>query len=162
MARQRHGRRSVATSAALADFTSVNRQFRSFATNAQSEYESGLISRLKENPKLLHSHIRKLKVGRPSVGPLRVNDGETSDDPTTMAECLASAFASVYTQATPDNPMDHQVVDATLDDVPITIDAVLSVLKQLDSNSAMGPDGLHPLLLKSCAGELAYPLFWGA
>ena len=36
---------------------------------------------------------------------------------------------------------------------------VLSLLKSLDSNSAAGADGIHPCLLKSCASQLAYPLY---
>ena len=35
----------------------------------------------------------------------------------------------------------------------------MKALQGLDGNSAMGPDGLHPLLLKSCAAQLAYPLY---
>ena len=32
------------------------------------------------------------------------------------------------------------------------------MLSSLDSNSAMGPDGIHATLLKNCAAEVAYPV----
>ena len=32
------------------------------------------------------------------------------------------------------------------------------MLSAIDGGSAMGPDGIHPLLLKNCASQLAYPL----
>ena len=36
---------------------------------------------------------------------------------------------------------------------------VKNILLALDVNSSMGPDGLHPHLLKACAVNLAYPLW---
>ena len=49
------------------------------------------------------------KVGCPSVGPLRLDDGSLSDDPFVMAEKFALAFASVYDGSIPNHdPADHQ------------------------------------------------------
>lgn len=47
---------------------------------------------------------------------------------------------------------------ATLDTVELSYSEVHTILKQLDPNSAMGVDGLHPHLLKSCAAALSHPL----
>ena len=81
-----------------------------------------------------------------------------TDDAIIMAELFASSFASVFTTATPANPSPHQVFDGTLSQVVITQEGVRSALKDLDSSSAMGPDEMHPHVLKMCADELAYPL----
>jgi hypothetical protein len=43
-------------------------------------------------------------------------------------------------------------------DPVVTHAQVLSVLLALDASSAVGPDGLHPKLPKSCAGALSWPL----
>ena len=157
-ARQDLGRRSPGTVSAYAAFASVNRQYRSYAVHSQAKYESSLIQRSKENPKLLHSYIRNKKVGRPSIGPLRLPSGNLSDNAGSMSELFATAFASVYTQTTPNNPAAHQQFSGTLGHFPISVNDVRVVLQDLDGNSAMGPDGIHPLLLKSCAEEVAYPL----
>ena len=157
-ARQHLGRRSTGTVSAYAAFTAVNRQYRSFAVQSQVDYETSLIERSKDNPKLLHSYIRNKKVGRPSIGPLRLPSGTLTDEPRPMAELFAASFASVFTKSTPDNPAAHQLFDGTLDDAPVSTDDVLAALKDLDGNSAMGPDCMHPLFLRNCADQLAYPL----
>ena len=156
--RQQLGRSASITLDAYTTFSNVNRQYRSFAVRAQADYEMKLIARAKQNPKLLHSHIRNKKVGRLSVGPLRLGSGQLSEDPVAMAECFAESFAAVYSHSSPDNPAPHQHHDKLIGDITITTSAVKAVLEGLDGNSAMGPDGIHPLLLKSCAPELAYPL----
>ena len=67
-------------------------------------YEENLIEKFRENPKVLHAYIRKKKVGRPTVGPLTLANGELSDDAKQMSESLADAFSSVYTSTTPSSP----------------------------------------------------------
>lgn len=156
--RQQLGRSSSVASDAFANFNQVNRQYRTFGVRAQADYESNLLVKAKENPKVLHSYIRNKKVGRPSVGPLKLESGELTDDPAVMCERFAESFASVYTRISPPDPARHQRHEGQIDDVAITTEMVKSVLENLDGNSAMGPDGLHPTLLKTCAAELAYPL----
>ena len=107
------------------------------------------VSRSAENPKLLHSYIRNKKVGRPVVGPIMLPSGELSDDACLMAETLADSFSAVYTKDLPNSPAQHQVFDGFIENLPLSVDTVLRALQGLDGNSAMGPDGLHPVLLKA-------------
>ena len=152
------GRKSPGALTSYNAYASVNKEVRNFAVRSQSEYESSLIERSRDNPKLLHSYIRNKKVGRPTVGPLLLQTGDLSDDSATMAELFASSFASVFTVNTPTNPAPHQVFDGSLSQVEITADVIHSALRDLDPNSAMGPDRMHPRVLQTCADELAYPL----
>ena len=48
--------------------------------------------------------------------------------------------------------------EGTLSDISFSVEDVYNVLSQLDTNSACGPDGIHPKLLKECAALLARPL----
>ena len=157
-ARQQLGRRSTGASSAYATFATVNKQYRSFSVRAQVDYERSLIEKSKDNPKLLHSYIRTKKVGRPSIGPLKLGSGHLSDDAVEMSEVFAASFASVFTRVTPSHPADYQQFNGSLPNFPISIDDVHAALTDLDGNSAMGQDNIHPLLLKNCARELAYPL----
>ena len=157
-ARQTFGRSSVDARTALSGYNSVNKQYRAYAVRARADYEGKLIAKSKENPKVLHSYIRERKVGRPSVGPLRLSSGELTDTPMILSERFAECFSNVYNRTPPSNPAPHQQHHDRMNDVFITADEVQVVLTNLDGNSAMGPDGAHPLLLKSCARELAYPL----
>ena len=149
--RQRLNRCSSEVATAYQSFAAVNRQHRGFATNCQAEYERNLITRSKTDPKLLHSYIRKRKVGSPSIGPLKMNSGVLSDKPDEMAEILATSFASVFTQNDPVNPAGYQQFDGSFTNINITAHDVLSALSHLYPNSAMGPDGIHPTLLKNCS-----------
>ena len=77
-----------------------------------------------------------------------------------MAEALATAFASVYTShAVSDSDVgNHQSVHTSMSPVDMQLCDVLHILQSLDVHSAAGGDSIHPMLLKSCASQLAYPL----
>ena len=158
-ARTLHGNKSPITRSLLQSFLQANKQLRSFAFHSQVEYEKTLLLKIKENPKLLHSYLRCKKKLRPSVGPLRLGHNSTTDNPLEMAECFSNAFASIFTSEVPTDPAPHQQCSGRLEDVDFDPADVRNALLALDVNSAMGPDGLHPHLLKACAGNLAHPLY---
>ena len=47
----------------------------------------------------------------------------------------------------------------TIPDLEISHDNVKKALNQLDPSSSMGPDELHPCLLKACSSNLSYPIW---
>ena len=116
-ARHHLGRRSTGISSAYAAFASVNRQYRSFSIQSQADYEKSLIDRSKDNPKLLHSYIRNKKVGRPSIGPIRLSTGTLTDEAGLMSEAFVEAFASVFTRRSTDNPVAYQQFDGNLSNI---------------------------------------------
>ena len=157
--RHRLGRNTGASESALRTFFAANRSLKRFALDSQAQYELKLVEDSSVNPKALHAYLRRKKVGCPGVGPLRLASGSLTDDPTIMADFFAEAFEGVYIHGPPSpNPAPHQSVDLQMPPVDIRRDDVLTVLCSLDSNSAAGPDNLHPMLLKRCATSLAYPL----
>ena len=158
--RAQYGRRSPAAKQAIATFFSANKALKAFSVSSQAAHEEKLVADLKDNPKLLHSYVRRKKVGCPTVGPLRVADQILTDDPVIMAEAFASSFESVYTTFCPQTiPAPHQQSHSHMDPIRIHPQDVLDVLQALDANSAGGPDDLHPALLKACSNSLAYPLY---
>ena len=152
-----HGRQSLETALVLDKFLNVNNFYCNYFAKTQIDFEKSLISKVKSSPKALHKYIRSKKVGAPSVGLLRQDNGELTADCSVMAELFASSFFSVYTTQDLNAPFPHQVSDATIDDVEITLEDVRVRLSSLDVNSSMGPDGFHPYILKSCP-NLAIPL----
>ena len=158
-ARATFGRKAAFTRSQLQAFLEVNKRLRNFAICSQIKYEKSLLLERKESPKLLHSYLRHKKMFRSSVGPLRLASGSITDDPRTMADSFAEAFASSFVTATPTDPFPHQRCDAELSSITFCLQDVKNVLCHLDTSSAMGPDGLHPHLLKACASKLAYPLY---
>ena len=156
--RSTHGRNSVEANELLQEYLFINHTYRNFSIFKQYEYEASLTQSLTQNPKVFHSYIRRKKVGKPSIGPLRTADGEMVYDPKAMSELFATTFSSVYSASVPESPAPHQTFHGHIEELDITIDLVHDVLSKLDSSSSMGPDELHPHFLKSCRLELAYPL----
>ena len=101
--RERHslGRRSLRALSAYNTFSAVNREVLSFGVRSQCNYESSLIGRSQDNPKLLHSYIRNKKIGRPTVGPLQMRPGQLTDDAASMAELFAMSLLPLFTQLPP-------------------------------------------------------------
>ena len=74
---------------ALAQYNEVNQRF---YVAQQLDYERSLIHKIKESPKLLHQYIRSKKIGTPSVGPLKLDNGELTSNCGEMAEIFAASF----------------------------------------------------------------------
>ena len=150
--------RSLAAAEAFAAFSDVNRRCLHFSAHSQSKYEDSLVEDWKEAPKRLHSYVRSKKTAPVTVGPLRVSDGRVCSDPLEMAECLAGAFGSVYRSDIPQTQDAHQTSDYLLPPLTFSQDDVKTLLTNIDGSSAMGPDELHPLILKNCADVISHPL----
>jgi len=126
--------------------------------NSRAQYEQRLIDEYSENPKLFHSYIRKKKKGKLSVGPLKYRDGRVVCESGEMANLLVEAFAEVFVTDDPVSPVPSQVYEGRMGDVLVSVSKVKEVLMKLDVNSAIGPDEIHPMLLKSCAEQISVPL----
>lgn len=159
--RRQHGRQSQHAVAALQVFQEVNFRFRNFYNVPKISYERSLIADVGCKSKMFHRYIRSKKVGSPTVGPLSVAGGLTSNC-SQMAEIFACSYSSVYNDHHLIEPIHYEGARAftvgTIADVPISVDDVKRVLSALDVESSMGPDGLHPCLLKSYP-SLATALF---
>ena len=150
--RSRYGRRSREAADALSSYQDINAAYRSFYSRSLITYELSLAANFAANSKLFHRYIRSKKVGNPSVGPLKSGNNLISDC-SSMAEVLADSFSSVYSVHVPQDPAPHQAGAAggiTMDRVQVSVDSVRSVFSSIDVNSCMGPDDIHPCLLKYC------------
>ena len=157
-ARRQLGRHSVETHGQYSTFSKLNYQCPTYAVKAQAKYEEDIVLKSTDQPKLLHSYIRKKKVSRPTVGPLKLPSGQLCDDPKSMSEIFSEAFSTVNASIPADPHPHQQFHGSSLGSITITQESVLKVLLDIDGNSAMGPDKIHPLLLKTCAEQLAFPL----
>lgn len=136
----------------------MNVQYRNYSKNSHSQYEQHLMERFVESPKLFHSYIRRKKKGQLSVGPLRLDCERLVDDPRDMSESFVEAFASVFDAVPPDNPFRGRIHHDIMPDIVVRRAEVLNTLQDLDASSAVGPDSMHPKLLKCYAVELSFPL----
>ena len=157
--KKNYGRNSDQATSSLNLFHNVNSEYMNFAITSQISYELSLIVDSRRNPKLFHFYIRSMKKGRPSIGPLKLSNSSLSDDPLTMANCLADGFSSVYRPDIPSHPEPHQSSNSSFSTFMFTLADVEALLSKLDVNSSTGPDDISPFILNRCAKTLSYPLF---
>ena len=76
-----------------------------------------------------------------------------------MAEDFVSAFASVLTPHLPPLPHMHQHCDSSFSSIPLSPSIVAKAISALNENGSIGPDLIHPLLLKRCKSAISLPLY---
>ena len=106
---------------------------------------------------MFHAYNRRLKKGNPPVDLFRINNTIVSDLGK-MSEVFADYFGSIYNSVVSDAGSQHQRTIARMNPPTITYDNVYLALCKLNVSSTPGGDGVHPQVLRSCAGLLAYPL----
>ena len=157
--RSQYGRISQQALVCWHNFVSINGEIRRYKMETRCSYELRLLDSMVNNPKGLHSYLRSHKADIPRIGPVLVGN-ELTDDPLSMAECFVESFVGVLNSAVvPHHPQAHQFSDSVLSDVPFTLSNVKTALSALDPTSSMGPDGFHPLMLKSCSESISLPLY---
>ena len=83
-----------------------------------------------------------------TVGFLKMPMGRITDSLEDMAELLVDTFASVFVGEVPVNPASNQTHDGTMPEIVITVARVHEALLCLNVNSVMGPDHVHPHVLR--------------
>ena len=122
------------------------------------EYEKRLTNDLKNNCKSLYSYLRNkrnLKTGIPS---LEMCDDSRTRSAAESAEVLADSFSSVFVLEPESLPDGMLLVDTNevLTEIAITCEDVRYELKNLNCFKSVGPDSIHPKLLKSLADDFAF------
>ena len=122
------------------------------------EYEKRLTNDIKNNCKGLYSYLRNkrnLKTGIPS---LEMRDGSRTRSAAESAEVLADSFSSVFVLEPESLPHGMLLVDTNevLTEIAITPEDVRYELKNLNCYKSLGPDSIHPKLLKSLADDFAF------
>ena len=118
-ARSSYGRSHQNTLDAWDKFHDVNIRIQIFAINSQIEYERSISCQIGSSPKLFHSYIKHTRVGKPSVGPIVLSNGNLTDDPKEMAEGFANSFASVFVVEVLDDPVANQLCPNYTEDINI-------------------------------------------
>ena len=139
------------------DFVEMNCVYRKISVSSQLQYEMSLIDQLRSSPKLFHSFIKHMRIGRPAVGPLRLPNGKRGDEPSVMATMFVQTFASVFHDVEPSDPAPNQLCDGIIHDLVIIEYMIEEILKALNPNTSVGSDGIPSRLLKKLAQQLAQP-----
>ena len=145
------------------------------------KYEKKVTKCFKSNCKPLFNYLKSKSVLRKSVERLKKEDGSETQTPSETAEVLADFFQSVF-KPEPYGPLPEECFKGIDNDYfwskfMVHPESVAKMLGALDINKAMGPDNVHPkllrylsedssfvdavvLLLSACSSEKCIPEIW--
>jgi Reverse transcriptase (RNA-dependent DNA polymerase)/Endonuclease-reverse transcriptase len=144
-------------------YKAAEKSVKNMIRNAKRKFELDIVKGCgseQANKKRFFSYIKRKTKTRPGVGPLKDEQGRTIQDNREMAAVPNSFFSGVFTREdTTDIPEPENIAGGhELSNISITVKEVKEKIKKLREDSATGPDGIGPLLLKKLANELAWPL----
>eukprot|EP00111_Clytia_hemisphaerica_P017404 TCONS_00051471-protein len=131
-------------------------------TRSKREFEKKISEQSKTNPKRFWKYVRSNLKARTGIHPLLENPNNENSikyDDKSKANILQRQFCSVFTrEPLKQLPEFHSRTDKEVE-INILTETIKKELKALNPNKSMGPDELHPRMLKELAEYIAEPLF---
>ncbi|KAK4819386.1 hypothetical protein QYF61_003657 [Mycteria americana] len=145
------------------DYKGVARLCRGKIRRAKAELELNLAAAVKDNKKHFFKYISGKRRAKENLQPLVDGGGNTVIKDEEKAEVLNAFFASVFNSrancSLGTQPLELEDRDGDQNGAPIIQGEMVSdLLHHLDTHKSMGPDEIHPRVLKELAEELTKPL----
>ncbi|KAK4810917.1 hypothetical protein QYF61_013325 [Mycteria americana] len=145
------------------DYKGVARLCREKIRRAKAELELSLAAAVKDNKKHFFKYISSKRRAKENLQPLVDGGGNTVTEDEEKAEVLNAFFASVFNSrancSLGTQPLELEDRDWDQNGAPIIQGEMVSdLLHHLDTHKSMGPDEIHPRVLKELAEELTKPL----
>ncbi len=122
--------------------------------NAHQSYVNKVVDNLDEDPRGFWKYISSKRLDNQGIPTLKTNGTNHVADKD-KAQALADQFKSVFTTEHLDQIPFKVSGLPVVEDIIVTPEGVLKLLKDLDINKACGPDDISPKILKEAAEEIA-------
>lgn len=142
-----------------AEYREAEKRLKKMIRNAKRNFEKRL-SEEKDNKRPFYSYVKVKTKSRQAVGPLKGDQGEVVGDNKGMAELLNKGFCKVFNKKTNERVPDYQFERAEhkMTKMVFRESDIKKKIDGLKQDSAPGPDGIRPVLLKNLKKEVAEPL----
>ena len=123
---------------------------------AHNNYVNKMVGDVHQDPKPFWKYINSQRKDQPGIPPLKSKTGNIAETDYDKAETLNAQFTSVFTQTTYDQVPFYPSSTPKMKDIKIDPEGIQKLLHNTNPNKALGPDGIHPRVLKELAPELFY------
>ena len=145
-------------------YNRTRNQVKKLTRRLRKEFENDISKRAKSNRKLVWQYIKSKSKTREGIGELYTDQkskkGKKTDKASDKANILGDFFCNVFVNE-PDGEVPtipERTVKYNMEELMITEEDVLKVLRQLKVDKSPGLDSMHPRFLREVSETIAYPL----
>ena len=136
-------------------FETLRREIKADVRKQHDLYVNNLVGDVKANPRDFYRYINSQKKDTQGIPPLKRKNGKgVAQSDLEKAEEFNGQFTDVFSK---NEHTQVPLLDRSapfMNDIAISKDGVIKLLKGLNPSKALGPDELHPRVLKELATEL--------
>jgi hypothetical protein len=139
------------------EYKEAEKKVRNLIRNSKRGFEKKLAAGGGGNKRPFFAYIKRRTQSRPSIGPLKSQDGETVTDSQGMAELLNTCFKEVFTREDAGDAPDPENLqtESVLTTIQFRARDVRKKIRNLKAEGAAGPEGIGPRVLQELQQEMA-------
>ncbi|GAA57785.1 hypothetical protein CLF_113194, partial [Clonorchis sinensis] len=119
--------------------------------------QATILDLARKNRNVLFKYMRHRRRNRPSAFSLRDRNGEPTSDPIVVSEFYRDHYAGLYSvPASSSHPaLSRRTYERPLTDLVFSVEDIRQLLHKINPFCALGPDEVHPRILKETSYTLA-------
>jgi hypothetical protein len=149
--------RSIRGGQVTEEYREAEKKVKNLIRNSKRGFEKKLAEGGGGNKRPFFAYVKRRTQSRPSIGPLKNQDGETVTDNQGMAELLNTCFKEVFTREEAGDAPDPENLqtESVLSTIQFRVSDVRKKIRNLKAEGAAGPDGIGPRVLQELQQEMA-------